>query len=457
MENAINNVLSSMGGILFGPVMLCVYFGVGLMFTVLLKGVQFRRFGAALRECVFHKQHEGTGQIKSMQALATALSSCVGNGNVVGVANAIAVGGPGAVFWMWIAAVLGMATKFAEICLAMHYRVKDDKGNYRGGVMYILSRGMKNRAAGTLLGGAFSVFTIFVCLASCGALQANTIASAVTSVTRIPAEVVAIGIMLIEALVIFGGLKKIVETTSFLTPVMAIIYIGFGLIIVVLHISEVPTALWYIVKSAFTGDAAIGGVAGATMSFAIQKGVSRGVFSNEAGVGSSAMIHAAAKVDVPARQSLYGIIEVFFDTIIICTITALVIMLTGVWNIGEQDGAVLASMAFTRHFGSIGTFVLTVSLLLFCLSTILGWYTYGESAFVFLFGTRWINVFRVLHTVLCSSGALVSVALMWNAADVCNGLMALPNLFSLFLFCGVIVKDTKAFFESYDSGSAINS
>jgi AGCS family alanine or glycine:cation symporter len=451
METVINDILVKMGGFLFGPAMLCVYFGVGLMFTIRLGGVQFRRFGIALRECVFGKGNAGAGQIKSIQALATALSSCVGTGNIVGVANAIAVGGPGAIFWMWVAAVLGMATKFAEICLAMHFRVQDDEGNYRGGVMYILSQGMKNKTLGTILGGTFAVFTVFVCFASCGALQANTIASALTSVTSIHSWAVALGIMLIEALVVFGGLKKIAETTSFLTPIMAIIYVGFGLIVIALHISEVPTALWYIVKSAFTGDAAVGGVAGATMAFAIQKGVSRGVFSNEAGVGSSAIIHAVAKVDVPTRQSLYGIIEVFFDTIIVCTITALIIMLSGVWNSGEQDGAVIASIAFTQHFGSMGNIVLTVSLCLFSISTLLGWYTYGESAFVFLFGTRWINAFRVIHMLICASGALVSVALMWNAADACNGLMALPNFISLFLFGGIIVKDTKAFFANYDN------
>ena len=451
MEAAINAVLLRMGDFLFGPAMLCVYFGVGLMFTIRLGGVQFRGFRLAMRECVFGGGRGGVGQIKSMQALATALSSCVGNGNIVGVANAIAVGGPGAIFWMWIAAVLGMATKFAEICLAMHFRVQDDEGNYRGGVMYILSRGMKNKAAGTLFGGAFAVFTIFVCFASCGALQVNTMASALTSVTPTPAWAISLGIMLIEGVVIFGGLKKIAETTSFLTPVMAIIYIGFGLIVIGLHISEVPAALWTIVKSAFTGDAAVGGLSGATMAFAIQKGVSRGVFSNEAGVGSSAMIHAAAKVDVPARQSLYGIVEVFFDTIIVCTITALIIMLTGVWNSSEQDGTILASMAFTQHFGSTGTVVLTLSLLLFCVSTVLGWYTYGESAFVFLFGTRWLNVFRVFHMLICASGALISVALMWNAADVCNGLMALPNFLSLFLFGGIVVRDSRDFFAARDT------
>ena len=460
MLDAINEVLVSMINFLFGPIMLCVYFGVGLMFTIRLKGVQFRRFGVAFRECVGNigKRNEdgGVGQIKSFQALATALSSCVGNGNIVGVAGAIAVGGPGAIFWMWVAALLGMATKFAEICLAMHYRVQDEAGNYRGGVMYILSRGMKQKTLGKILGGAFAVFTVFVSLTSCGALQPNTITGAVQSLIPVPAWVIFVIILVLDGLVIFGGLQKIADTTSLLTPIMAFIYMGFGLVILVLHAGEIPTALWYIVKSAFTGDAVIGGVAGATMAKAIQKGVSRGVFSNEAGIGSSAIVHATAKVDMPTRQSLYGIIEVFFDTMAICTFTALIIMVTGVWNCGSTDGTVLANMAFSQELGTFGSVIMVVSLVLFCLSTMLGWYTYGESAFAFLFGVKSINIYRVLHMVISASGCLVSAAIMWNLADVCNGLMALPNLLSLFLFGGVVVKDTKEFFKVYDKEHAKN-
>lgn len=331
--DAINTILLKMIDFLFGPIMLCVYFGVGLMFTLRLKGVQFRRFGVAFHECVGNitrKNNDGEGQIKSFKALATALSACVGNGNIAGVAGAIAVGGPGAVFWMWIAAVLGMATKFAEICLAVHYRVQDEAGNFRGGVMYIMSRGMKNKSLGKLLGGLFAIFTVFVSFVSCGSLQVNTITSAVRTVFPIPVWIIGLAILVLEALVIFGGISKISDVCSILAPLMAFIYMGFGLIIILMHITQVPTAIYYIVKSAFTGDAVIGGVAGATMRFAIQKGVSRGVFSNEAGIGSSAIVHATAKVEQPIQESLYGILEVFCDTIIICTFTALIIMTSGV-------------------------------------------------------------------------------------------------------------------------------
>ena len=251
---------------------------------------------------------------------------------------------------------------------------------------------------------------------------------------------------------IFGGVKKIADVTTYLTPIMALIYLGFGLVILIMNITLIPQALWFIVKSAFTGDAVIGGVAGATMGVAIRRGVQRGVFSNEAGTGSSAMVHATAKVDVPVKQALYGIIEVFFDTFVICTFTALIIMVSGVWNSGVTDGTVLASTAFRQNLGGVGQIVIVVSLILFCLSTVLGWYTYGESAFAFLFGARRVRIYRILHMLISSAGALISVQLLWDAADVCNGLMAIPNLFSLILFGSVVVKDTRAFFAEYDRG-----
>ena len=460
MEAVIGKILGDLGTFLFGPVMLAVFFGVGLYFTIRLGGVQFTRFKTAFREVVLNvkrKSDDGVGEIRSYKALATALSSCVGNGNVVGVAYAIAVGGPGAIFWMWVAALGGMATKFAEIALAMHYRVQDEDGNFRGGVMYILTQGMKQKTIARLLGGAFAVFTVFVSVVSCGALQVNTINSAVTGLVgagSVIPWIIAGLILLIDGLVIFGGVKKIADVTTYLTPIMAIIYLGFGLIILLMNITLVPQALWFIVKSAFTGDAVIGGVAGATMAVAIRRGVQRGVFSNEAGTGSSAMVHATAKVDVPVKQALYGIIEVFFDTFVICTFTALIIMVSGVWNSGVTDGTVLAATAFRQNLGSIGQVVIVISLILFCLSTVLGWYTYGESAFVFLFGNRRVKIYRILHMLISSAGALISVQLLWDAADVCNGLMAIPNLFSLILFGGVVVKDTRDFFAEYDRGGA---
>ena len=441
MEAVIGKILGDLGTFLFGPIMLAVFFGVGLYFTVRLKGVQFTRFKTAFREVVLNvekKSDDGVGQIRSYKALATALSSCVGNGNIVGVAYAIAVGGPGAIFWMWVAALGGMATKFAEIALAMHFRVQDEEGNFRGGVMYILTRGMKHKTIAAILGGAFAVFTVFVSVVSCGALQVNTINSAVSgfvgNTTVIPWIIAAL-ILVIDGLVIFGGVKKIANVTTYLTPIMAIVYLGFGLIILIMNITLIPQALWFIVKSAFTGDAVIGGVAGATMAVAIRRGVQRGVFSNEAGTGSSAMVHATAKVDVPVKQALYGIIEVFYHFF---------------YYIAElEDTKTAAFVDISSQVSSVLS-VIVISLILFCLSTVLGWYTYGESAFAFLFGAHRVKIYRVLHMILCASGALISVQLLWDAADVCNGLMAIPNLFSLILFGSIVVKDTNDFFAAYD-------
>ena len=458
MAAEINNVLLKMIDFLFGPIMLAVYFGVGALYTIRLRGVQFSRFGVAFRECVLNissNNNKGIGQLQSFKALATALSACVGNGNIAGVAGAIAVGGPGAIFWMWVAALLGMATKFAEICLAVHFRVKDAAGNFRGGVMYILRDGLSNKKVGKILGGAFAFFTVFVSLVSCGALQVNTMTSAVLSIMPVPAWLVGGVILALEALVVFKGLGKIADVCTVLAPLMAFVYMGFGSIILVMHFNQIPTALLYIVQSAFTGDAVIGGVAGATMAFAIKKGVSRGVFSNEAGIGSSAIVHATAKVDQPIQESLYGILEVFCDTIIICTFTALIIITSGVWNSGITDGTVLATNAFNQNLGVFGHGILVFSLLLFCFTNVIGWYTYGESAFTFLFGAHSVMTFRVIHCGISFLGCLASVDVMWNAADVCNGLMALPNLFSLLIFSSVVVKDTKSFFADYDAKRAV--
>lgn len=437
----------------WGIGMLIIIGGGGIWFSIKLGFFQIVHHGDMWKR-IFSGGKSESG-ISTFASFCTTMAMRIGTGNVAGVAVAIYRGGPGAIFWMWVAALGGMATKFAEIALAMHYRVQDEEGNYRGGVMYILTQGMKHKTIARILGGAFAIFTVFVSFVSCGALQVNTIGSAVSGLapgSAVIPWVVAILILVIDGLVIFGGVQKIADVTTYLTPIMAVIYLGFGLVILLMNITLIPRALWFIVKSAFTGDAAIGGVAGATMSVAIRRGVQRGVFSNEAGTGSSAMVHATAKVDVPVKQALYGVIEVFFDTFVICTFTALIIMVSGVWNSGVTDGTALAATAFRQNLGGLGQIVIVVSLILFCLSTVLGWYTYGESAFAFLFGAHRVKIYRVLHMVICALGALISVQLLWDAADVCNGLMAIPNLFSLILFGGVVVKDTKDFFADDDRG-----
>ncbi|MBP5212715.1 MAG: sodium:alanine symporter family protein [Pyramidobacter sp.] len=448
ISRTLNGFFDIANGFLFGPIMLVVFVGTGVYMTLRTGAVQFTRFGTAMRECfggIFRKE-TGTGNIKPYQALAAALSSCIGIGNIGGVSSAIAIGGPGAVFWMWVSAVFGMATKYAEIALAMEYRELDSRGSYRGGVMYILSRGMKNKALGKTLGGAFAAFCMMVALVSCNAVQSNSIAESLrVSFPGVSPVVWGAVIAALIGLVIFGGLKKIATVTGLLTPLMAGIYLVLGTVILVMNAERVPDAFRLIFVSAFRGDAVVGGIAGATMLHAMRMGVARGIFSNEAGCGSSPLIHVTAKVDVPTRQALYGVVEVFVDTIVVCTFTALIVLTSGLWNSGET-GVALSNLAWKGALGGFGDAILTLSLALFGFSTILGWAWYGETSAEFLFGVKAILPYRIIHLVFTFLGAVTAVSVVWNAADFCNGLMVLPNLLSLWLFAPQIASVTKAFF-----------
>ncbi|MBR1895743.1 MAG: sodium:alanine symporter family protein [Pyramidobacter sp.] len=448
ISETLNGFFNLANGFLFGPVMLAVFVGTGVYMTLRTNFVQFARLKTAFAECfggVFRKE-SGAGNIRPYQALSGALSSCIGIGNIGGVSSAIAIGGPGAVFWMWVSALFGMATKFAEIALAMEYREQDAQGNYRGGVMYILSRGMKNKPLGKLLGGAFAAFCAMVALVSCNAVQSNSIAESLrVTFPGVQPAVWGAVLVLVVGLVIFGGIKKIAAATTFLTPLMAGIYLILGTVIIVFNFRQVPEAFRLIFVSAFRGDAAVGGIAGATMLHAMRMGVARGIFSNEAGCGSSPLIHVTAKVDVPTRQALYGVVEVFVDTIVVCTFTALIVLTSGIWNSGET-GVALSNLAWKGALGGFGDAVLTVSLILFGISTILGWAWYGETAAEFLFGVKAIVPYRLLHLSFTFLGSVTAVSVVWNAADFCNGLMVLPNLLSLWLFAPQISAVTKAFF-----------
>ncbi|MDO4487848.1 MAG: amino acid carrier protein [Eubacteriales bacterium] len=456
--NAIDKVFVAGAGFLFGPIMLVIFFGTGILMTIVTRGVQFRKFGTAVREVFgnLRRKDTGDGQLKPFQALATALSGCVGNGNVVGVAAALVSGGPGAIFWMWIASITGMATKYAEIILAMHFREKDDKGIWRGGVMYILTRGMKDnfKWLAKFLGVVFAACCVLVSFISCNAVQSSSIAGVLgSSLPTIPAAVWGVIFCIASGLVIMGGLKKIGNVCSILTPVMAMVYIFFGIIILILNAKAIPGAFALIFKSAFSSQAAWGGVTGITIKTAISKGVTRGVFSNEAGVGGAPLVHVTSDIDVPAKQSLYGIVEVFFDTIIICTFTALVILTSGVGDIVAAGGlavtetAAISNAAWTTTLGTVGDIVVTLCLVLFCFSTTIGWETYGESAWQYLFGSKTIVLFRIMHVAMTFLGFVISAQVLWDAADFCNGIMCIPNLFSLILFAGIIAKDTKKFID----------
>lgn len=454
----LDNFFNAGTGFLFGPIMLIVFFGTGILMTIVTRGVQFRKFGTAIKEVFgnLRKKETGDGELRPFQALATALSSCVGNGNVVGVSAALVSGGPGAIFWMWIAAITGMATKYSEILLAMHFREKDDRGIWRGGVMYILTRGMdeKWKWLAKFLGAVFAVCCVLVSYISCNAVQASSMASVLGStLPAVPSWAWGLAICVLSGICIVGGIKKIGNVCSVLTPVMAVIYVFFGLIILVLNAGAIPGAIGLIFKSAFSSQAAWGGVTGITIRTAISKGVTRGIFSNEAGVGGAPLVHVTSDIEVPARQSLYGIVEVFFDTIIICTFTALVILVSGVGDlvtagqIPVTETAAISNTAWSLALGSIGDIVVTVCLALFCFSTIIGWCTYGETSWEYLFGSRSLVIFRALHVLMTFIGCVVSAQVLWDAADFCNGVMCIPNLFSLIIFSRIIAIDTRKYID----------
>lgn len=444
----LDNILIKMTDFLFGPYMLVVFFGTGLYLTIRTKGIQFRKFGLAMRTMFSRKQRDDSdGEIRSFWALASALSSCIGVANIAGVAAALAVGGPGAVFWMWVAALLGMATKYCEITLALYTREKDENGVWHGGAMYLLKNGFKKQNPITkFLAGFFAVATTFVGLVSCNMLQTNTVVSSLSPYNVNP-YLIGIIFAVLCGIVIIGGVKRLGRVTSILTPTMGCIYVLAALVILVLNADGIIPGLKLIVTSAFTGTAAVGGFSGAAVSFAIRQGVARGIMSNEAGIGSSAMIHATATVKHPCEQGIFGILEVFFDTIVVCTMTALVIISTGVWSSGETSAA-LSGLAFSTGLpGEWGNIIVIVCTILFVFSTLLGWSWYAETGVTFLFGDKAILPFRFVWCLCAFLGAIVDIDIIWHAADTVNGLMAIPNLISLWIFAGTAVKLTNEYFS----------
>ena len=415
-----------LNGYVWGLPIIVLLIGTGLLLTILTRGVQVRLLGLTFREVLgkIGKRTTGAGNVTPFQAVATALASTVGVGNIAGVATAIHLGGPGALFWLWVSGLLGMCTKFAEIVLALHYREPDATGTMRGGAMFVLRKGLGLPWLGT-------VFAVLVPLAAFGIgnmVQANSVADSLRSSFGLPPWITAVVLVVITALVILGGITRIGEVTSLLVPFMAIVYLGGGLVILLRYATELPGAVRMVLEGAFTGTAAAGGFAGSTVAMALRYGVARGLFSNEAGLGSAPMVHATAQTDHPVRQGLYGIFEVFVDTILVCTTTGLVILVTGAWS-GGETGATLAGRAFSIGLpGTAGNLVVTVSLVLFAYSTIIGWSYYGETGITYLFGARAAGPYRMVWLVFVFLGAVGSLRLVWGVADTLNGLMAVPNL-----------------------------
>lgn len=445
MLDAIAAANAWLNGYVWGWPTIVLLLGTGVVLTVVTGGVQIRYLGVALREVlgrIFEKS-SGAGSVSPFQAVATALASTVGVGNIAGVATAISIGGPGALFWLWVSGLLGMATKFAEIVIAMHYREPDESGTMRGGAMYTLRKGLGMPWLGTIFAG-------LVALAAFGIgnmVQANSVADSLRASFGVNPALTGIVLAVLAAAVIVGGIKRIGEVTEIMVPAMALFYLGGALVILIRFAPHLPEAFGLVFDGAFTGTAATGGFAGSTIMMALRYGVARGLFSNEAGLGSAPMVHAAAQTDHPVRQGLYGIFEVFVDTILVCTSTGLAILVTDAWS-GGATGAALAGQAFSIGLpGTWGNIVVTTSLVLFAFSTLIGWSYYGETGIVYLLGARAAVPYRLLWLVFIYLGAVGSLHLVWDIADTLNGLMALPNILTVLLSLPLLRQLTREFFS----------
>ncbi|MBP7275737.1 MAG: sodium:alanine symporter family protein [Kiritimatiellae bacterium] len=430
-------------GWVWGVPLLVLLVGTGVFLTFQLRGIQFRGLLRGLCIAFGRSSEGGAGELTHFQSLMTALAATIGNGNIVGVATAMAVGGPGALFWMWMAAVFGMATKYAEALLAVEYRIVDERGEMSGGPMYYLARGLNQPWMGVFfaVAGACAAFGIG------NMVQANAVAVALHETARIPMWVSGSVMCVLTGVVLLGGVRRIGHVSSWLVPWMALIYIAGSAVILIRYADRIPGALLMIFHDAFTGTAAAGGFAGATMLMAAQRGISRGLFSNEAGMGSAPIAAAAARTPHPVPQALVSMTGTFLDTIVVCTCTGLVLLVTGVWS-GGLEGPVIARTGFEQGLpGAWGGIVVTMGITLFAYSTIIGWAYYGEKCIEYLFGVRAIFPYRVVWTVAVLVGTRLKLATVWTISDIMNGLMALPNLAGLLLLSGVAARRTREYFE----------
>ncbi|HEM6220120.1 TPA: sodium:alanine symporter family protein [Streptococcus suis] len=437
-------LMQNINNFVWGPPLLLLLVGTGVYFTLRLGVFQISKLPTAFR-LIFSSDQSGQGDVSSFAALCTALAATVGTGNIVGVATAITTGGPGALFWMWVAAFFGMATKYAEGFLAIKYRTKDANGQAAGGPMHYITLGMGQKWKPLAI--FFAISGVLVALLGMGTFsQVNSIASSMSASFGLAPQLVSIVTAISIAFFIFGGIEKISDVSTKIVPFMAILYILASITVLALHWEQLLPTLALVLKSAFTPAAAVGGFAGATVQQAIQRGIARGVFSNESGLGSAPIAAAAAKSDNPVEQGLISMTGTFIDTLIICTLTGLTILVTGQWSGEGLEGAPLTQAAFATVFGNTGSIALTISLVLFAFTTILGWSYYGERCIEFLFGTKSILPYRLLFVAMVALGGFLKLDLIWTIADIVNGLMALPNLIALLALSPVIIKETRQYF-----------
>ncbi|WP_007024067.1 alanine/glycine:cation symporter family protein [Saccharomonospora iraqiensis] len=442
MEELLDEVVD----VVWGPFLLIpLLLGTGLYLTVRLAGVQFRKLVPALRLALFRRRDtDADGDISHYQALTTALAATVGVGNIAGVATAIYWGGPGALFWMWVTALVGMASKYAEAFLAVRFRTRDARGEMSGGPQYYLARAIPNRF-GLVLSIAFAVFAILASFGIGNMTQSNTVAASLEGSFGIPPWAVGVVITVAAGAVLIGGIKSIGRVTSAFVPFMIVVYVLSALTVLLLNLGEVPAALGMILTDAFTGTAATGGFAGSAFIIVLQYGVARGIFSNESGLGSAAIAAAAAQTRHPVRQAMVSMTQTFIDTIIVVSLTGLVIVTTGAWTSGIE-GAEMTAEGFTRGLpGEWGHYVVTAGVVFFAFSTMLGWAYYGERCVERLVGIRGVLPYRVVFTVMILVGATTELNLVWAFSDVANGLMALPNLIGLVVCAGLIARETREY------------
>lgn len=438
------DVLNQIDSIVWGPWLLILLVGTGVYLSCRLGFLQVMKLPRALK-LIFFARNKGDGDIDSFKALCTALAATVGTGNIVGVATAIKLGGPGALFWMWLAAFFGMATKFSEGCLAVKFRQVDDQGNIAGGPMYYIEMGLGKKWKP--LAVAFALFGIMTAMLGSGTTtQMNAIVSSVQAGFGVSTYITCAIITVLVAIITFGGLQSISKTASKIVPAMAVIYFIVTVIFLIMNASEVPHAVGEVFSGAFNGTAAAGGFAGAGLMLTIRSGIARGLYSNESGLGSAPIVAAAAKTKWPAEQGLISMTGTFIDTIIICTLTGLTIIVSGVWT-GTTNGAEMTQAAFATTYGSLAPFILTISLTLFAFTTIIGWNYYGERCWEYLFGTKTIKLYRIGYIAILASAVFLKLEAIWSLADIVNGLMAIPNLIALLGLSGVITAETKKYFN----------
>jgi len=447
----VQEILSTISDFVWGPFLLIpLLLLTGLYLTIRLRGLQFHRlFYALWLALVRRKEATGVGDITHYQALSTALAATVGVGNIAGVATAIHLGGPGALFWMWMTGLVGMATKYCEAFLGVRFRRTDAAGEQSGGPMFYLTYGVGGRF-GVTLGVLFAVFGALAAFGIGNMVQSNSVADAINAQWGVPMWVTGLIITVLAAIVILGGIKSIGAVTSALVPVMIIFYIAGALWIILANLGNLPGALALVFTDAFTGTAATGGFAGAGVLLAIRYGVARGIFSNESGLGTGGIAAAAAKTNSPVRQALVSMTQTFIDTLIVVTMTGLTIVVTGAWTSGET-GAPLTTKAFSHGLpGEWGGIVVTVGLVFFAFSTLLGWAYYGERCMDRLFGRPAVMPYRLLFIVLIFVGTVLELQTVWTFSDIMNGLMALPNLVGLLLLSGLVVRETRVYFARPD-------